>query len=126
MKCPKCDEELKKGVKFCPNCGEKVVDSEKKETAKKTTKKEETKVEEKTNDFALAGFIVSLVNILCCGAFFWVALGLSIAGLIQINNGQGKGKELAVAGIALSAFELIILIIISIIRTTISFSGIYS
>ena len=60
----------------------------------------------KNNGLAVAGFITSL---LCCSP---VGLGLSIAGLMQINKEPQKylGKGFAVAGIIISAIGLLVTI----------------
>lgn len=58
----------------------------------------------KNNPLAIAGFITSL---LCCGP---VGLGLSIAGLVQINKDPQYelGKGFAIAGIVIGAISLVV------------------
>ncbi|MBP5493062.1 MAG: zinc-ribbon domain-containing protein [Clostridiales bacterium] len=56
----------------------------------------------KTSGFAIAGFVLSLVSILCCGATGIIALILSIVGLIIALKGEKKGKGFAIAGIIIS------------------------
>ena len=66
-----------------------------------------------TNGLCVAGFVVSLVSILCCGLTSIIGLILSIVGLILANKrGQG-GKGMAIAGIIISAlFTLLFLAIV--------------
>lgn len=57
----------------------------------------------KNNGLAIAGFITSL---LCCGP---IGLGLSIAGLVQINKDPQYqlGKGFAIAGIVLGGVGIV-------------------
>lgn len=57
----------------------------------------------KNNGLAIAGFVLSL---LCCGP---VGLGLSIAGLVQINKDPQYqlGKGFAIAGIVLGGIGIV-------------------
>lgn len=61
----------------------------------------------KNNGLAIAGFVTSL---LCCSV---VGLGLSIAGLLQINKDPQYqlGKGFAIAGIVISALGLVLTVI---------------
>ncbi len=121
MKCSKCNAELRKDAKFCSKCGEKVESS-----TKTTTEKAKAVVENKTdttNTLSLVGFILSIVNIFCCGSLFTPAIVLCIIGLIQINKNGGKGKELSIIGIVLSAFMLLVAIAITIIRTAAGYTS---
>jgi hypothetical protein len=62
----------------------------------------------KNNGLAIAGFVTSIVGAWCC---LWpVSLGLSIAGLVQINKDPQYqlGKGLAIAGIVISALGLFV------------------
>lgn len=66
-----------------------------------------------TDGFAVAGFILSLVSILCCGGTSFLGLIFSIIGLVNCNNTGKGGKGLAIAGIVLSAIILIIFILLN-------------
>ena len=68
-------------------------------------------VEQKTNGMCVAGFVVSLVSIVLCGAISWISLILSIIGVAQVGKGNGKGKGLGVAGIVISSIMLLVGII---------------
>lgn len=67
----------------------------------------------RNNRMAVLGFICSLVSIIACFTWIYGIAGFvcSIIGLVQINNGNGKGKKLAVAGIVLSSFGLLLSIL---------------
>lgn len=58
----------------------------------------------KNNALAISGFVTSLI---CCAP---VGLGLSIAGLVQINKNpqQQLGKGFAIAGIIISSIALVV------------------
>jgi len=60
----------------------------------------------KNSSMAVAGFVCSLLGLMCCGPFVSI-LGLvfSIIGLVEINRNpaQLNGKSMAIAGIVLSA-----------------------
>ena len=64
----------------------------------------------KTNGFAIAGFVISIVSIFCCGIPSWLGLVFSIIGLVNANKSEGEGKGLAIAGIVISAILLVLLI----------------
>lgn len=67
-----------------------------------------------TNGLCVAGFVVSLVSILCCGLTSIIGLILSIVGLILANKrGQG-GKGMAIAGIIISALFTLLFLTIAI------------
>lgn len=61
----------------------------------------------KNNALAIAGFVTSLI---CCAP---VGIGLSIAGLVQINKDPQNqlGKGFAIAGIIIGGLGLVALII---------------
>jgi len=69
----------------------------------------------KNSPMAVAGFVCSLLGLMCCGALFSV-LGLvfSIVGLSEIkrNPQQFTGSGLAIAGIVLSILKLLIIALI--------------
>src|SRR5437868_11810829 len=59
----------------------------------------------KTNGLAVAGFILSLLIFTS-----FIGIGLSVAGLLQINSSYGrqKGKGLAIAGIIIGAIGFVL------------------
>lgn len=66
----------------------------------------------KKNGLAIAGFVISLVSLLCCGASSWVGLVFSIIGLCESKKYNNDGKSLAIAGIVISACMLVLWIIL--------------
>ena len=63
---------------------------------------------------AIAGFVISLVSLLCCGYSSWLGLIFSIIGLVNANKNEGEGKGLAIAGIVISSILLIIIVLLTI------------
>ena len=122
MYCSKCGTQILEGGKFCPGCGQAVeprTSAPENQTYGESRSysqpgqsfdyREERSYSDqkvsKMNPLALSGFIVGCVSLFLnyLGIVGGTALGLSIAGLIQINNGKGTGKGFAIAGIALGA-----------------------
>lgn len=64
-----------------------------------------------TNGMCLAGFIVSLVNLILCGIVSPISLILSIIGLASASKNGQAGKGLAIAGIVISSIFVVIGII---------------
>ena len=112
MKCSKCSAELEDNAKFCSQCGAPVGDDyvqhEQAQTqyqsqpqgqpqgnAQSQTQGNTTYVYQRTNGFAIAGFVLS---------FFVAILGIifSAIALKQISDRGEGGKGLAIAGLVLS------------------------
>lgn len=55
-----------------------------------------------TSGLAVAGFVVSLISIFCCGFTAIIGLILSIAGLISASKKNKKGMGFAIAGLVIS------------------------
>ncbi|MBR2522842.1 MAG: zinc ribbon domain-containing protein [Clostridiales bacterium] len=64
----------------------------------------------KNNGCCVAGFVVSLVSLLCCGLTAIISLILSIIGLATVGKKKQKGKGLAVAGLIISIVQCIFFI----------------
>ena len=115
MYCPNCGCKNAEGSAFCGNCGKNL-------NGKTTIDYPNTETNEKYNPWAIAGFVLSLVNIVLGEVIVPGVLGLifSIMGYNQIKEKGGKGKGLAIAGIIISAISLAlyILIIITVIGFT--------
>lgn len=62
---------------------------------------------EGNNGLCIAGFVASLVSILCCGTTSIIALILSIIG---VATSKGRKKGLGIAGIIISAVMILIVI----------------
>ena len=58
--------------------------------------------QEKNDGCAVAGFVISLVSILCCGFTSLISLILSIIGIVKSGKPGKKGKGFAVAGLIIS------------------------
>ena len=63
--------------------------------------------QDKTDGCAVAGFVVSLVSLLCCGFTSFISLILSIIGLVRAGKPGRKGKGLAIAGLIISIILLL-------------------
>ncbi len=104
--CSECGKELKENSYVCENCGKKVEEKSNSNVSSNNI----VYVQKKTNGFAIAGFVISLVSIFCCGGTSWLGLIFSIIGLINAKKSEGEGKGLAIAGIVVSAILLLLLI----------------
>lgn len=115
--CTKCGSELNES-NFCENCGAKNEDN----VANSTVQINQTIVNKpKSNGFATAGFVISLVSILCCGGTSTIGLIFSIIGLVTAKKYDGNGKGLAIAGIIISAISVILLILFYVLGIAASF-----
>ena len=112
--CVNCGSKLKDDYVACPKCGEMLKNS--KNSTVKITNNITTTNDEKSNGFAVAGFVVSLVSsLLCCGSFNMIGLILSIIGLVKAKELDGKGKGLAIAGIVISVLVIVFYIIFTLL-----------
>lgn len=99
--CCECGKELEENSNTCKNCGNVLEEKKNVNTGQ---------VKNKTNGFAIAGFVISIVSIFCCGIPSWLGLVFSIIGLVNANKSEGEGKGVAIAGIVISTILLILLI----------------
>ncbi len=104
--CPECGKELKENSNICENCGKRMEEKANTNVSVNNT----VYVQKKTNGFAIAGFVISLVSIFCCGGTAWLGLVFSIIGLVNANKSDGEGKGLAIAGIVIGAILLLLLV----------------
>lgn len=121
MYCKKCGAELEDGVLFCSKCGQKIDG----ETQEETIHVDHTSGSSSSsyNGVCIAGFVLS---------FFFGLLGLifSIVGLNSAKRSGQKGKELAIAGIVISAVSIvgyviyIILLVVAAFATVPSYIGV--
>lgn len=125
--CRECGKELEEESKFCKNCGTKIEEEKTEEanTLNENTNESaasnastnvtynQTYVTKKSNGMAVAGFVISLVSLLCCGYSSWLGLIFSIIGLVNANKNEGEGKGLAIAGIVISSILLILIVLLT-------------
>ena len=72
-----------------------------------------------SNGWGIAGFVCSLVSLLCCGIIVFAGLPMSIVGLVNANKHNGVGKGLSIAGIVISGIAIFITILRMLILFTI-------
>jgi len=101
---------------FCEICGSKLEDNK---CPKCDVEKEETRVVStgKTNGLSIAGFVLSLLSFVFFPSLIF-GLIFSITGLVQVNKNGDEGKELAIAGIIISATILLSILLITLIANT--------
>ena len=111
--CSNCGNALDENM-ICPNCkydfSNKNNSNEKESVVNDKSNVKSDKV--KKNGLAIAGFVISLVSLLCCGASSWIGLVFSIIGLCESKKYNNDGKSLAIAGIIISACMLVLWIIL--------------
>ena len=113
MFCSKCGKKVEKGVKFCPSCGEKVVESkveEKKEEVKKeVVKVEPVKKAEPTgsNGLGIAGMVIGIVSIVLSFVLSIIIILFPVVGLILSLCSKGK-KGIKIAGIITNAVGIVL------------------
>lgn len=105
--CVYCGKEVEKNDNVCGNCGKAINNNVQTVITKKETNK--------TEGFAVAGFILSIVSFLCCGSTSTPGLIFSIIGLINCNKNGKDGKGLAIAGIIINSIMFIIFIVLYVI-----------
>lgn len=111
--CSNCGNALDENM-ICPNCkcdfSNKNNSNEKESIVNDESNVKSDKV--KKNGLAIAGFVISLVSLLCCGASSWIGLVFSIIGLCESKKYNNDGKSLSIAGIIISACMLVLWIIL--------------
>ena len=121
--CTQCGSALEEGSAVCPNCGNKIRSVEEtsvnysEPVVNQNVNYDNNGAVKKSNTFALVGFILSLVNILCCGSFSIFGLVFSIIGLVESKKQNGNGKGMAIAGIIISAIFIVLSILFVILGT---------
>ena len=99
--CVYCGKEVEENDNVCGNCGKAINNNVQTVITKKETNK--------TEGFAVAGFILSIVSFFCCGSTSILGLIFSILGLVNCNK---NGKGLAIAGIIINSIMFVVLIIL--------------
>lgn len=116
MFCSNCGHKLNEGEVFCPNCGQKKEDSTNLGSSNQSTVNGSGVVNSKagtTNTMAILSLVFSVLGLLIAG----LPLGIiSVCfGATALNHlksfPEEKGKGLAIAGIAIGAFDIIAVVI---------------
>ena len=116
MFCSNCGHKLNEGEEFCPNCDQKKEDSTNLGSSNQSTVNGSGVVNSKagtTNTMAILSLVFSVLGLLIAG----LPLGIiSVCfGATALNHlksfPEEKGKGLAIAGIALGAFDIIAVVI---------------
>ncbi len=111
--CKTCGNDLNETDEFCDICGTRVkeirVGASEKVIIPET---KEEKTSEPSNNMALIGFILSIVNALaCCGFISPISLVFSIIGLKKSKDYEKNSyRSLAIVGIVVSIIMLIVAI----------------
>ena len=115
--CTQCGSAWEEGSSVCTNCGNKVRSVEEEvvvnnsEPVNQNVNYNNNGSTSKNITFAFVGFILSLVNLLCCGAFSIFGLIFSIVGLVESKKQNGNGKGMAIAGIIISSIFIVLSIL---------------
>jgi len=118
--CSNCGAEIQDGFAFCEKCGNPV-DGSVKAPAQQPAQQAQynpqyAQAPAKRNGMALAGFILSLVNVFCClGGLNLFALIFSIIGLVKAKDYNGDRKGLALAGLIITIVAMVISVIVYVI-----------
>lgn len=115
--CSNCGNKVNEKDNVCSNCGN--VLKQRDENVNVQNVQEVQPVQQNVNNYnnqsqgpsnglAIAGFVVSLVSLICCGgAFGIIGLVLSVLGSINAKKMNGNGQGLATAGIVLGVISLV-------------------
>lgn len=126
MFCSKCGAPLN-GATFCSACGNSVVVTPNVTSAPTATPTYGTVPQAPSaNPLAIAGFVLSLVGF---GYLNWLGVVFGIIALNQIkkSNGTQSGRGLAIAGIVIGGFGVVLvaLFVIGITMASMSSTGYY-
>lgn len=99
---------------FCQRCGTELEDENSICQKCEANKIEDTEIvsnnninDNSKNNLAIAGFILSILSILCCGAISIVSLILSIIGYNKVKDENNSAKGFAIAGMIISSIMII-------------------
>ena len=141
--CPACGTKIEGDSKFCTTCGyslETKVNNQNSSQASNTnatntnydinnnfTTYEGVKASTvNQNGIAIAGLVTSILSlVLCCGSISLISLILSIVGMNKAKELDGAGKGLALAGLIVSIFGMLMFLFLMLIWL-IPFIGVFS
>lgn len=100
--CSNCGQEIKANSKFCINCGAQIGEIE------EVTDTNTNEIN-KTNGFAIAGFVVSICSLMIptIGVGGILSIVFSSIALGKTGKGKEKGKGLAIAGLVIGIIALL-------------------
>ena len=112
--CSNCGNKVNEKDNVCSNCGKVLKEKEENvQVVQPVTNEYNTQVQKPTNGLAIAGFVVSLVSLVCCGGVFGiVGVILSIVGAVKAKELNGSGQGLSIAGIIIGIISMIYFIIL--------------
>lgn len=112
--CSNCGNKVSEKDNVCSNCGKVLKEIEENvEVIEPVTNQYNSPEQKPANGLAIAGFVVSLVSLVCCGGIFGIiGLILSVVGSSKAKELNGSGQGLAVAGIVLGIISMLYFIII--------------
>lgn len=121
MFCNKCGKEIEKGTKFCPGCGEKVVEKKEEKVAepKKVVASEPAT---ESNGLGIAGMVMGIISVLLCWSIAFIIV--PVVGLILSCVAKGK-KGFKIAGIILNAVAIVLMIVFVIIVINLGVKSIF-
>ena len=113
--CTYCGKEIDENDNVCGYCGNAI-------NKNNATVINVVNNTNKTDGFATAGFVLSLVSFLCCGSTSVIALIFSIVGLVNCSKNGTNGKGLAISGIVISTVLVFILVVLYIITSVLGYA----
>ena len=112
MTCPHCNANLEEGATFCLNCGAQLEAPQAEAAPEAAPAAAPVAAKKKVNGLAVAGFVVSLVGLICAGLICGIlSVVFSAVALKQIPAKNQGGKGLAVAGLVIGIIDLATIVI---------------
>lgn len=104
--CPNCGVYVHDHAGYCPNCGAIFVQKNNNGVVYVNDNSDTT------NGFAITGFVLSIVNLMCCGFLFLPALIFSILGMTISKENKEGGWGLALAGLIITLSSIVLVILL--------------
>jgi hypothetical protein len=112
--CSNCGAKIEEGVEFCSSCG-KPINSLPNESVAPLSQDQSAEVSKKLNTMALIGFLLGLISLFLLSFFGIVGIVACVCsgiGLGEFNSATENNKWMAVLGILLGIFSIILTVII--------------